>query len=80
MLRKTWIGLLVLVMASFLVSSAWAQEEDGQRRGRRRRREVVHPKVGEVLKDFTLKDTKGKAVKLSDFRNKIFVLELGACT
>jgi cytochrome oxidase Cu insertion factor (SCO1/SenC/PrrC family) len=80
MLRKTWIGLLVLVLASFLVNAAWAQGEGGQRRRRRRRREVVHPKVGEVLEDFTLKDVKGKDVKLSDFRNKIFVLELGACT
>ena len=80
MLRKTRIGLLVLVLASFLVNTAWAQDEEAPGRGERRRREVVHPKVGEVLKDFTLKDVKGKDVKLSDFRNKIFVLELGACT
>ncbi len=80
MLRKTWIGLLVLVLASFLANTVWAQDEEAQPDRRRRRREVVHPKVGEVLKDFTLKDVKGKDVKLSDFRNKIFVLELGACT
>jgi len=43
-------------------------------------REVVHPNVGDVLKDFTLSDINGKEVRLSDFRNKIFVLELGACT
>jgi len=80
MLRKTWIGLLFLVLASFLVNAAWAQDEEAQPRRRRRRREVVRPKVGQVLKDFTLKDVKRKDVKLSDFRDKIFVLELGACT
>lgn len=38
------------------------------------------PKIGEVLDDFELLDLKGKKVRLSDFKEKIFVLELGACT
>ena len=79
MLRKMWIGLFVLAAAVMLVDTALAAEDHGKPR-ERRRREIVHPKVGEVLKDFTLKDVNGKEVKLSDFRNKIFVLELGACT
>ena len=79
--RRTLMGVLFLVLSFLLVGAAWAQQkEPKQKRKPRQRREVVHPKVGEVLKDFTLKDIEGKEVSLSDFRNKIFVLELGACT
>ena len=81
MRKRVWMGLFSVILACFLFSSVLAQEgERGERRGRRRR-EVIHPKVGEVVADFTLQDVKGKPVKLSDFRGKeIFVLELGACT
>ena len=66
-------------MACLMAGAVYAQ---AQRPARGRvKREVVHPKVGEELKDFTLKDVNGKPVKLSDFRGKkIFALELGACT
>ena len=33
------------------------------------------PAVGQVAPDFTLRDASGKAVKLSDFRGKVVVLE-----
>jgi peroxiredoxin len=33
------------------------------------------PSVGQPAPDFTLKDASGKAVKLSDFRGKVVVLE-----
>ncbi len=82
MLRKSWVAFVALVLAGVVTATAVAQERERRDRPRRReRREVVHPKVGEVLKDFALKNAKGKTVTLSDFRNKkIFVLELGACT
>ena len=82
MRRRAWMGLFSVILACFLCDAALAQDEGGETRGRgRRRREVIHPKVGEVVADFTLQDVKGKPVKLSDFRGKeIFVLELGACT
>ncbi len=81
--RKILALLAVLGLAGLMIGSAYAQERSRQGRSRqgRQRREVVRPKDGEVLKDFSLKDAKGNVVKLSDFRNKkIFVLELGACT
>ena len=50
-----------------------------RRRGAKAR--FPHPEVGDEIKEFELKDMDGKAVKLSQFRGeKIFVLELGACT
>jgi len=43
-------------------------------------RQAPRPKIGDTVADFTLQDIKGKAVKLSAFKEKVFVLELGACT
>jgi cytochrome oxidase Cu insertion factor (SCO1/SenC/PrrC family) len=80
LLRRTLHGVLSLVLVSLLVVPALAQEKTQQQRRRRPRREVVHPKVGEAIPNFTLEDIDGKEVNLTDFRNKIFVLELGACT
>lgn len=77
-----WIRVAALVLAGMFAGTTQpeAQEPEG-RAPKRPKREVVHPKVGEVLKDFSLKSVDGKTVKLSDFRKKkIFVLELGACT
>ena len=80
--RGVWLGLFALVLACFLCEAALAQPAGGAARGRRRPGpRGRHPKVGEVLPDFTVHDVKGKEVKLSHFRGKsIFVLELGACT
>jgi len=80
LLRRTLHGVLSLVLVSLLVVPALAQEKKQPERKRRPRREVVHPKVGETIPNFTLEDINGKEVNLTDFRNKIFVLELGACT
>jgi cytochrome oxidase Cu insertion factor (SCO1/SenC/PrrC family) len=88
MLKRSWIGVsvIVAVFTSLIVTAAWAQPADERparpTRGGNSGRKPVRPQVGEVLKDFTLKDTKGKDVTLSDFSKKkqIFVLELGACT
>jgi len=81
LLRRTLHGVLSLVLVSLLVVPVLAQEKKPQQQRRSRpRREVVHPKVGEVIPNFTLENINGEEVKLTDFRNKIFVLELGACT
>ena len=74
MRKMLWPAAIALVAALFAADLASAQ-------GRNRRRRPPPPKVGEAVKDFTLKDVDGKDVSLSDFRDKkIFVLELGACT
>ena len=81
MLGKAWSVVLALVLVCFLGGMLFAQSRGGRAgRGGRGRGNVQHPEVGETLDDFELKDVKGKTVKLSDFREKIFVLELGACT
>ena len=80
MRNRNWVSFFALALAGMVAVSAVAQPREDRPR-RRPRREVVHPKVGEELKDFALKDMTGTDVKLSDFRDKkIFVLELGACT
>jgi cytochrome oxidase Cu insertion factor (SCO1/SenC/PrrC family) len=78
MIRKTWTGLLALLLVGFLLNVAAAQRP-GQ--GGRERR-PAGPKIGEIVKDFELSDIQGKKVHLSDFTKKkqVFVLELGACT
>ena len=70
-------AVLPVLLATWMVAECAQAQPPGP--GRRSRR-APHPKVGEVVKDFELKDLKGKKVRLSDFRDKIFVLELGACT
>ena len=69
-------------LASEERSSAEAQRNRGERRGRgnRRRPKGPPPEIGTVLADFALQDVEGNTVRLSDFRGKIFALELGACT
>lgn len=80
MRHRLWTGLALLVLGSMLTASTFAEGDD-DRRERRRRARRERPKVGQQLKDFELKDVKGKSVKLSDFRGKkFFALELGACT
>ena len=81
MRRKVWMGLVLVTLACFLSTSLLAQEGERGERRRSRRRRPPRPKIGQVVPDFTLKDMKGKPVKLSSFKGKkIFVLELGACT
>lgn len=82
MRNRSWVGLTTLVMTCLLAAMAYGEAREGQDRAKRQpRREVLHPKVGEVLDDFTLKNIEGESVSLSQFRGKkIFVLELGACT
>ncbi len=77
--KKRWVLIAAWLFFSLACDSVWSQE--GGRPARRRpRREVKHPPVGKVLKDFALQDVKGKPVKLSDYQGKIFIMELGACT
>ena len=67
------------MLAVGLLTTAAALAERPER-GRSRRLAGI-PKAGDTVKDFALKDVKGRTIKLSDFRAKsIFVLELGACT
>ena len=81
MLKKPWVLMGVLLFSWLACDCAWSEEQGRQRpAGRRPRREVKHPPIGAVLQDFTLKDVNGKPVKLSDYRGKIFTMELGACT
>jgi cytochrome oxidase Cu insertion factor (SCO1/SenC/PrrC family) len=82
MAKKAWRALLFGMLACLLCHVAPAQtERDEERKSGSAKPEIQHPKVGEVVPDFTLKDVKGKEVKLSCFKEKkIFVLELGACT
>ena len=81
MRKKAWMGLMLVALACFLTGSLLAQEGERGERRRRRRRRPPRPKIGQVVPHFTLKDVKGKPVKLSSFKGKkIFVMELGACT
>ena len=73
---RLFVGAIVLVLLCALCGMAISQA----RTRRKGRREVQHPAVGETLEDFELKDIEGNPVKLSDFKGRIFVLELGACT
>jgi cytochrome oxidase Cu insertion factor (SCO1/SenC/PrrC family) len=77
MVRRLWAGLLLALPVCLMAGD----DATGQHRGRGERgRQKNRPKLGEKLKDFELKDVKGKAIHLSDFKEKIFILELGACT
>ena len=78
MLRKAWIGVSLVVPALLLANAALAGPLNRDRGGLMR--QAPRPKIGDMVADFTLQDVKGKAVKLSAFKEKIFVLELGACT
>lgn len=40
----------------------------------------THPKIGAAVENFTVRDVEGRDVRLSDFKDRIFVMELGACT
>ncbi len=81
MLKKSWVLIGVLLFSWLICDSVWSEEQGRQRpQGRRPHREVKHSPIGSVLKDFTLNDVNGKPVKLSDYRGKIFTMELGACT
>jgi cytochrome oxidase Cu insertion factor (SCO1/SenC/PrrC family) len=77
--KKRWVLIAALLFFLFACGSVLSQER-GRASGRRPRREVKHPPIGQVLKDFTLQNVKGKPVKLSDYQGKIFIMELGACT
>jgi cytochrome oxidase Cu insertion factor (SCO1/SenC/PrrC family) len=81
MLKRPWVLVAVLLFSWLACDGAWSQEQGGSQPGARRpRREAKHPPIGSVLPDFVLKDVNGKPVKLSDYRGKIFTMELGACT
>ncbi|MFC1736707.1 hypothetical protein ACFL1X_11365 [Candidatus Hydrogenedentota bacterium] len=85
MRKAFWISMISLVAALLLGDTALAQRGRGAPGGRGRpagrpMRRGNEPKVGDKIADFALNDVHGKEVKLSDFKNKIFVLELGACT
>ncbi len=72
MLSRAWIGLLVAPVV-WMAASDDAEARPGRERAPR-------PEVGAMVADFELKDVEGKPVKLSSFRDQIFVMELGACT
>lgn len=49
--------------------------DQGKAPGKDEKKETVGPKIGAPAPAFTLKDTSGKAVSLSDYKGKIVVLE-----
>ena len=75
--KKPWVLFGILLFGWLACDSAWSQDQRPQRRPRR---EIKHPPIGKVLPDFSLKDVKGKTVRLSEYQGKIFIMELGACT
>lgn len=87
MLRNFFAGLLALALMVMVNQDATAQRlrQPGTASATGNQRQVrtrpVVPKIGSEIADFELKNAKGKKVKLSQFRDKKFViLELGACT
>lgn len=62
MKRKAWRSAFWMMLLSVAVASA----------------ETAPYRVGEKVNDFTLKDTDGKTVKLSQFKGKVIVLAFSA--
>ncbi|MFC1555376.1 hypothetical protein ACFL7D_12145 [candidate division KSB1 bacterium] len=78
--RKFWIGLLCAAFVIMLFDSLLAQDRQ-QRPQRRAPRWAPEIEIGAVVPDFELPvlDSE-KPFKLSDFKGKIVVIELGACS
>ncbi len=83
--RKGFVGFVLLAFMASGVFAADRPARFGEKKNNRPPRfggsKKGGPEIGKECPDFTLKDTKGKSVTLSDFRGKsVFVMELGACT
>ena len=77
-MRKTLKTLPLLCLAALLSASsfAFAQEPKDDKPKEEPKKEKVAPaEVGKAAPAFELKDADGKAVKLSDYKGKIVVLE-----
>ena len=79
MKRSIVASLLCIVFTVVLFDTLLAQDTQTRRRPRMRSM-WTGPEIGTVIADFELKTYEGKVFKLSEHRDKIVVLEMGACT
>ena len=79
-LKRLWAVLLCILLVVMLFDNILAQEQQQQRSRERRRPSWVGPELGTVIKDFELPVLGGGTFKLSEHKDKIVVIELGACT
>ena len=77
--KRLWAVLLCICFTLLLFDSLFAQEQQ-QRSRQRRSPSWSGPELGTVIKDFELPILGGGTFKLSDHKDKIVVIELGACT
>ena len=80
MKRSIVASLLCIVFTVMLFDTLLAQDTRQRRQRPRRMMRWTGPEIGTVIADFELKTYEGKVFKLSEHRDKIVVLEMGACT
>ncbi len=79
-LKRIWVALLCILLTILPVGDLFAQEQKQQQQTRKRGPRWKGPEIGSVIKDFELPILGGGKFKLSDYRGKIVIIELGACT
>jgi cytochrome oxidase Cu insertion factor (SCO1/SenC/PrrC family) len=73
---KIWASILVGVFILLFISKACAQEKSNILP----RFKWKGPDIGSQIRDFELPTLTGEKFRLSNYKGKIIVIEMGACT